>query len=93
MRGNCHRQGADQKQCCFNNAEQRTKFVTYAILMSLRQALQILRGFQNEKNPEPPMQDTDMAAYVDRLEAGDFIQRWDVIHSDETTTIAVHFQD
>ena len=107
QRGNSQRQDRDRKQSCFKCGNpfgpghlqqcpakdkicnKCTKRGHYARLCNSSN----VNAISEETDPELNMQDTDIAAYVDYLQAGDVIPGWELVHPDDNSVNAVNFHE
>ena len=48
--------------------------------------LNVLNAIQENVATQQDLQETDMAAYVNYVQAGDIIPGWELIHPDDTST-------
>ena len=51
-----------------------------------------VNAFQEDQVAEEISQDTDVAAYVNYMQAGDLIPGWELIHPDDSTTKSIRFE-
>ena len=51
-----------------------------------------VNAIQEENQEQQDLQDTDMTAYVNYLQAGDVIPGWELIHPDDTSTNWINFE-
>ena len=107
QRGSSQRPDRDQKQSCFKCGNpfgpshlqqcpardkicnKCTKRGHYARLCKSTN----VNAISEETNPEVNIQDTDIAAYVDYLQAGDIAPGWELIHPEDNSVNAVHFEE
>ena len=107
QRGTSQRQGSDRKQFCFKCGNpfgpghlqqcpakdkicnKCTKRGHYARLRNSSN----VNAISEEQDPQLNLQDTDITAYVDYLQAGDVVPGWDLIHPNDHSVNAVSFQE
>ena len=51
-----------------------------------------MNAIHEEQAEESFTQDTDVAAYVNYMQAGDLIPGWELIHPDDSTTNAIRLE-
>ena len=51
-----------------------------------------VNAIQEDNQQQQDLQDTDMTAYVNYLQAGDVIPGWELIHPDDTSTNWINFE-
>ena len=52
-----------------------------------------VNAISEEPDSEQNLQDTDIAAYIDYLQAGDVVPGWEFIHPDDNSVNAVSFHE
>ena len=106
QRGNLHRHSTEQKQQCFKCGNpfgpghlqqcpakdkicnKCTKRGHYARLCRSSE----VKAIQDDQSTEQKSQDTDVAAYVNYMQAGDLIPGWELVHPDDSTTNTNRFK-
>ena len=107
QRGSSQRQNRDRKQSCFKCGNpfgpghlqqcpakdkicnKCTKRGHYARLCNSSN----VNAISEEANLEANVQDTNIAAYVDYLQAGDVVPGWEFINPDDNSVNAVHYEE
>ena len=80
-------------QNTFNNARPKIRSVINAQNYPRLCNSSNVYAITEKQDPDQTIQDTDIAAYVDYLQAGDVVTGWELIYPDDNSVNAVSFRE